>query len=108
VNDSQNENEVRPKEALKHHTVTDLQLANKLRERRLVAEGLSNQGIPMIATKFEKEKDIFHKLPAVGEMKKLEASENTTDSTGSIDGISELDKMSVSDRAKWLKGAFKK
>ena len=108
VNDSQNENEVRPKEALKHHTVTDLQLANKLRERRLVAEGLSNQGIPMIATKFEKEKDIFRKLPAVGEMKKLEASENTTDSTGSIDGISELDKMSVSDRAKWLKGAFKK
>lgn len=107
VNDSQNENKVRPKEALKHHTVTDLQLANKLRERRLVAEGLSNQGIPMIATKFEKEKDIFRKLPAASEMEKLEASENT-DSTGSIDGIGELDKMSVSDRAKWLKGAFKK
>lgn len=109
VNDSQNENKVRPKEALKHHTVTDLQLANKLRERRLVAEGLSNQGIPMIATKFEKEKekDIFRKLPAASEKLKLEASENTG-STGSIDGIGELDKMSVSDRAKWLKGAFKK
>lgn len=92
--------------ALKHHTVTDLQLANKLRERRLVAEELSNQGIPMIATKFEKEKDIFRK-PPTDAMIQSGASENI-DSTDSIHGISELDKMSVSDRAKWLKGAFKK
>lgn len=117
----ENKNEVRPEEALKsnvqaqlkHHPVTDLQLAIKLRQRLLVAEGVQGSSSAV-------EKEIRCNREAIHSVdfnKGLIVSRTAGPSTINLamnerphaPGIDDIDdKLSVANRAKWLKGAFKK